>query len=149
MTAAIIQYDTVKKEKEMRSKKILIIAVALFVMLALTACLSDLVFPDDLFPVIPDEPLIEEERSLAVFDGYSFKAAKRTDIILPGGSVLDVFKVTEEGKSIVADGETFPVVNNTISSMTEYTYMVTVPDDNTIILTEIEDKTEYIFRRVT
>lgn len=134
----------------MYNKKNLIIAVLLFVMLAFTACMPDVVVPE-----IPEEPPIVEEpkqeeegRTLTALEGLTFTVDGRSNITLKSGEVLKSFTVKEGGTAIEAYGKEYPITEDgTLDVLTGRYYLITIPDNDTIILKGTTAESQFIFRR--
>lgn len=133
----------------MYNKKNLIIAVLLFVMLAFTACMPDVVVPEiPEEPPITEEPKQEEGRTLTALEGITFTVDGRSNITLKSGEMLKSFTVAEGGKAIEAYGKEYPILEDgTLDVLTGRYYLITIPDDDTIILKGTTAESQFIFRR--
>lgn len=124
------------------SRRALLVMTVLSIMLVITACIPDLLLPET-----PDEA----GRSITDFKDQTFESAdSEADRIYTNGESIKRFKVIVEGEtSLEATRMKYSVSEWNIVDIEGYSYIITIPDDNTIILTAADTADQYSFRRVT
>lgn len=125
------------------SRRALLVMTVLSIMLVITACIPDLLLP---------ETHDEAGRLITDFKDQTFESAdSEADRIYTNGESIKCFKViTEEGEtSLEANRMKYSVSSWNIVDIEGYSYIITIPDDDTIILTAADSADQYSFRRVT